>query len=35
LDKAITTLELNFLGKLIKRIDVNENVAIIAVVALE
>ena len=32
LDKAITTLELNFLGKLIKRIDVNENVAIIAVV---
>jgi aspartate kinase len=32
LDKAITTLELNFLGKLIKRINVNENVAIIAVV---
>jgi len=31
-DKAIMTLELNFLGKLIKRIDVNENVAIIAVV---
>ena len=32
LDKAITTLELNFLGKLIKRIDVNDTVAIIAVV---
>jgi aspartate kinase len=32
LDKAIMTLELNFLGKLIKRIDVSENVAVIAVV---
>lgn len=32
LDNAITTLELNFLGKLIKRVDVNENVAIISVV---
>ncbi|HEY8522892.1 MAG TPA: aspartate kinase [Nitrososphaeraceae archaeon] len=31
-DKAIMTLELNFLGKLIKRIDVSENVAVIAVV---
>lgn len=31
-DKAIRTLELNFLGKLIKRIDVSENVAVIAVV---
>src|SRR5918994_119661 len=32
IDKAIMTLELNFLGKLIKRIDVSENVAVIAVV---
>ena len=34
IDKAIITLELNFLGKLIKRIDVSENVAVIAVVGL-
>ncbi len=34
MDKAIITLELNFLGKLIKRIDVSENVAVIAVVGL-
>ncbi|MGD1835432.1 MAG: aspartate kinase [Nitrososphaeraceae archaeon] len=32
LDNAITTLELKFLGKLIKRIDINDNVAVIAVV---
>jgi aspartate kinase len=31
-DKAIMTLELNFLGRLIKRIEVSENVAVIAVV---
>ena len=29
---GITTLELKFLGKLIKRIDINDNVAVIAVV---
>ena len=34
MDKAIITLELNFLGKLIKRINVSENVAVIAVVGL-
>lgn len=34
MDRAIITLELNFLGKLIKRIDVSENVAVIAVVGL-
>jgi aspartate kinase len=34
IDKAIITLELNFLGTLIKRIDVSENVAVIAVVGL-
>ena len=34
IDKAIITLELNFLGKLIKRIDVSDNVAIIAVVGM-
>lgn len=32
LDKAITTLELNFLGRLIKQINVNDNVSVIAVV---
>ena len=34
MDKAIITLELNFIGKLIKRINVSENVAVIAVVGL-
>ncbi len=34
IDKAIITLELNFLGKLIKRIDVSDNVAVIAVVGM-
>jgi len=32
LDKAITTLELNLLGKVIKQIHVNDDVAVIAVV---
>jgi aspartate kinase len=32
LDKAITTLELNLLGKTIKKLNVNEDVAVIAVV---
>lgn len=32
LDKATTTLELNLLGKVIKHIDVNDDVAVIAVV---
>ena len=32
LDKAITTLELNLLGKVIKQINVNDDVAVIAVV---
>jgi aspartate kinase len=32
LDKATTTLELNLLGKIIKKINVNDDVAIIAVV---
>lgn len=32
LDKATTTLELNLLGRVIKRIDVSDNVAVIAVV---
>ena len=32
LDKAITTLELSLLGKVIKQINVNDDVAVIAVV---
>jgi aspartate kinase len=32
LDKAITTLELNLLGKVIKQVNVNDDVAVIAVV---
>jgi aspartate kinase len=32
LDKAITTLELNLLGKIVKRVNINNDVAVIAAV---